>query len=555
MKRILPLSVVILLAGFIANSHGQADAVQAGLDAITKEAVQGQLEFLASDWTEGRNTGQKGAYLAADYIASMFKVYGLEPGGDVDSTTISRWEMMQGIRPVTFPTYFQNINMIQYEPGEDNELSLQVGEKTYYFNHETDFEVEASDISTEVEAPVVFVGYGYVNDDAGYNDFKGVDVKDKIILRLYGYPGYYDVTCEAYKKINENRRVSLRRLSRSKNNIAREKGALAIIEVNLEKDETYEWISNTPFRYNTRLYEGDEEPNPYTFRMKLPEDTISSNPPRITVSKRVMTEITKSSGLNLKEFAEKVKTTVKPASKEIAAKVRIKTSVNSKIVKARNVIGVIPGKDPDNIIVLGAHYDHLGIQDGYIWNGADDNASGTVGVMTIAKAIMAAGVQPEYTIVFCAWTGEEKGLLGSTYFVDHPYKPVENIKLYMNYDMISRDSPNDEEGNKIRMEYTKGYSGLEENVINNNEKYEMGLDISFQSSVRPRGGSDHTPFAQKDIPIFYFMAGFPREYHEADDHVSLVNWDKMVKIIKLGYLNIWKYSNNELMKEETEDKE
>jgi Zn-dependent M28 family amino/carboxypeptidase len=151
---------------------------------------------------------------------------------------------------------------------------------------------------------------------------------------------------------------------------------------------------------------------------------------------------------------------------------------------------------------------------------------------------MATGQQPEKTIVFAAWTGEEKGLLGSKYFADHPYKDG-NMLLNLNYDMISRDNTDDTLGVKCSMVYTKKYKVLEELATQNNEAFELGLDVNFRPSDRPRGGSDHSSFSAKDIPVMYFMAGFPPEYHQPGDHLNLVNWDKMTRIIKLGYLNIW----------------
>jgi Zn-dependent M28 family amino/carboxypeptidase len=279
--------------------------------------------------------------------------------------------------------------------------------------------------------------------------------------------------------------------------------------------------------------------------MKLPGETLDGDPTSVTVSKRVLNEILSGTGIDLEGFEGSVKDNLKPASSELQnKKIRIKTTVDSKLIRARNVVGVIPGKDTSEIIVVGGHYDHLGKHDGWIWNGADDNASGTVGVMTIAKACMATGEKPEKTIVFAAWTGEEKGLLGSKYFADNPYNDAKMI-LNLNYDMISRDNKDDTLGNKCSMNYTKKYKVLEELATKNNEDFSLGLDINFRPSERPRGGSDHSSFSAKDIPIFYFMAGFPPEYHQPGDHINLVNWDKMVRIIKIGYLNIWDLANSE----------
>ena len=236
---------------------------------------------------------------------------------------------------------------------------------------------------------------------------------------------------------------------------------------------------------------------------------------------------------------------MKPASKALAGKsVYFKTTVESELVKVRNVVGMIQGKDSSaGAIVVGGHYDHLGIHNGYIYNGADDNASGTVGMMNIAKACMATGEQPEKTIVFAAWTGEEKGLLGSTYFVDNLKDPYKDVKVYLNYDMISRDDEDDSLKNKCEMTYTAGESYLEEMTTKFTEEHNINLDIHMNPTTNKDGGSDHSPFAYKDIPFFYFMAGFPDEYHSPKDEVDKVNYVKMREIIKLGFLDVWELAN------------
>lgn len=554
MKKIQFASLALLVMFFSAEVSAQLNPKEKGLEAITKEAVQGQLEFLASDWTQGRGTGTAGCYMAADYIASIFKIYGLQPGGDILETEVSWREMMAGKKPEKYRTFYQKIDFIEYSDGGNHEFSLisASGALVYNFNYKTDFNVRPSDVGVEIDAPVVFAGYGYVNKEHGYDDFKGVDVKNKVVLCLSGYPGYSDTTSRAYKAFTKRDDRSPWRRQERKDRFAREKGALAIIEVDPSSAPTENWAGNIPFHYNDRMYEGYKAQSTfYDTRMKIPGDTISDDLTTIYISTRVLNELLDGTGINIARFADEVKNTMKPASKEIPGKkVHLKTSVNSKIVKARNVIGIIPGKDTTHFVVVGGHYDHLGTHDGYIWNGADDNASGTTGVMTIAKAFMSSGIKPEKTIIFCAWTGEEKGLLGSTYFVDHLPVPANNVSMYLNYDMISRNDADDTLGIKCSLMYTEGYKSFEDNTEKYNEDYEYGFDISFRSSSRPGGGSDHAPFARKGIPIMYYMAGFPVQYHQADDHVELVNWDKMVKIIKLGYLNVWDAANGEVKKDE-----
>jgi hypothetical protein len=546
MRRITCFIIIVLATSFFNFSSAQ-DAKEMGLNAITEQAVQGQLEFLASDWTEGRATGQPGAYMAADYIASIFKIYGLQPGGDVAYTKVSRAERREGKRPEKYGTFYQSFDLIEYEPGKEQSLALvnkgKEGTQTTIFGYHTDFGVRTSDVAVEIESPIVFVGYGFKDDKSGYNDFKGVDVKGKIILRMSGYPGHKDPESIAFQKIGEQSRWGI---YRAKNEAAAEMGVSAVIEIDPETDFAAYWADNLPFRYNSGNYEGEKaRASYYSTRMKLPGDDLAGSPTQLNVSNRVLNEILKGTGIDLVAFEESVVSSLKPDSKAIRGKVlRLKTSVDSKMIKARNVLGVLPGKDTSEIIVVGGHYDHLGIHDGWIWNGADDNASGTVGVMTIAKACMATGEKPEKTIVFCAWTGEEKGLLGSHYFADHPYNDAKML-LNLNYDMISRDNADDTQGVKCSMVYTEKHEIIKTLADQHNEKYGLGLDIRYRPSERPRGGSDHSSFSAKDVPVFYFMAGFPPEYHQPDDHVELVNFDKMTKIIRLGYLNIWELANTE----------
>ena len=549
MKKSTSLLLMLSLVPLLNQATAQ-DAKQKGLDAITMQAIQGQLEFLASDWMEGRSTGQPGAYMASDYIASLFKVYGLQPAGDMVSERPSREQRMAGIRPSSHRSFYQNFNLIETRAGENHELALiettPAGSRTQTFTYHIDFSVQAAGVSTEIQMPVVFVGYGLTDKENGYDDFKDVDVKNKIILRLSGYPGQDDPDSKAYRTFSQAWGTGRFALMRAKNNRASELGVAAVIEVDPESDVPESWASNLPFRVNTGNYEGEKpRESYYETSMSLPGTELEAGTVGITISLRLLNELCKGSGVDPLAFREEVKNSLKPASRLLAGKtLRIRTSVDSKLIRARNVVGVLPGKDTTEIIVIGGHYDHLGIHDGWIWNGADDNGSGTVGVMTLAKAFMATGEKPEKTLVFCAWTGEEKGLLGSRYFSDHPYNDAK-ILMNLNYDMISRDNANDTLGNICTMNYTRACSVFEKLAAKNAGDYNLDLDIRFRPSDRPGGGSDHASFSRLDIPVIYFEAGFPPEYHQPDDQIELVNWEKMTNIIKIGYLNIWDLANTE----------
>ena len=539
----------ILLAVVISYSlHAQEDALNKGLNAITQQAVQGQLEFLASDWTRGRGTGDAGSYMAADYIARMFKVYGLQPGGDIETIYPSREERSAGAVPRHIRTFFQNLELIEYYPGEEQKLSITSEYRgtieKINFVYRTDFFVNTSDVGMELKSPVVFVGYGMVDEENKYDDFAGLDVKGKVILRLAGFPGHRDPDSEAYKKFHSDDPSFVSNLYREKSSIAEEKGVAAIIEIAREGDPSPGWADNIPFRYNLPFYEGDEPLREIYTRMKLPGDEIGSWRSTISVTMRVANQIFKGTGVDLDDYEEKVMKSMKPASKILPGKsIEIKTTVNSRVIRERNVIGVLEGKNPEKVVVVGGHYDHLGELKGYIWNGSDDNASGTVGVLTLAKACMATRVQPEYTIVFAAWTAEEKGLLGSHYFVDHPLVPVENIQFYLNYDMISRNAPEDTLENQATLRYTQAYPEIEEMTRIHIKEYRLDMNPNFISMERPRGGSDFASFAASDVPILTFNAGFTSDYHQISDHSSKADIGKMTDIIRVGFLNVWRIAN------------
>lgn len=550
LNRLIIISAVLFLG--LSTSQAQQSAKDTGLKAINTAVIQGQLEFLASDWTQGRETGTDGAYMAADYIASMFKVWGLEPGGDTEQRRMSRSFRRSGPPPAPPKrTYFQYFNLVETYPGETQEFSVVTKNKDGFqsidFSYKTDFAISGGSTGMAGEVPVVFVGYGLKDDDKGYDDFKGLDLEGKIVVKLSGFPGHNDPDSKTYAKFkpedvqedNSQRARYMRMFGRRGGYPwARERGVLAVITINPNSDPTTQWLTNLPV--NAEI----NGPARSSVRKSLSRmgNSLRQSTIRFQVTQRVINEMVNGLDISFDDLEKKIAETGKPASQVLEGKyIKFKTSINSRMVRVRNVIGVLEGKDTTNAIVIGGHYDHLGVRDGWVYNGADDNASGTVGVMTIAKAMIATGEKPEKTIIFCAWTGEEKGLIGSSYFVDNHYDY--NLLCKLNYDMISRNSPGEDQDNKISMTFTSTFPLLKDLAEKHNADYGLDLDISFRGSEQPRGGSDHSPFAGAGIPIFYFMAGFPPEYHQPGDHVELVKWDKMLRIIKLGYLNIYELAN------------
>ncbi len=211
----------------------------------------------------------------------------------------------------------------------------------------------------------------------------------------------------------------------------------------------------------------------------------------------------------------------------------------------QNVLGKIEGKNPNEFVVIGAHYDHLGVDpmlaNDQIYNGADDNASGVAAVLQVAKAFLASGQQPERTVIFAFWDGEEKGLLGSEYFMLN-CQFTKSIKGYLNYDMIGRNS---NEANPAQMDYyyTEAYKSFGEWIEHDIKKYNLNLDPIHHAWDRPVGGSDNGSFAKRDIPIIWYHTNGHPDYHQPSDHTERINWEKLVDITKASFLNMWNLAN------------
>ncbi|OFY65939.1 MAG: hypothetical protein A2V64_09870 [Bacteroidetes bacterium RBG_13_43_22] len=528
MKRIglLIYGLLVFLSGY-----GQETPIEKGLKSITPDAIKAQLNFLASDWTEGREAGERGEYLAGDYIASMLQLYGVRPGGD--------YPRVRGFGQVQVSeqrTYFQNFTLLKTTPGEEQILRVKTIEggtiKTVSFERNIDFLVRSSYQDIDIEAPVVFAGYGFKNDKLKYNDFSNIDVRGKFVLKISGFPGF------AREKLTAD---ELSASSRETENMLRSMGIAGVIEFN--PGTTIVGYQPLPDFLNMSPSERRQRTGMPFARYSIPGKTSSEDMIRITVSAKAADHILKGTGILIDDYVKKAESAKPGAIPAMTDKtIYIRSVVSTTAVQVRNVIGVVEGNDPDQVIVLGAHYDHEGMANGYIWNGADDNASGTVGVLTVARAIMESGSKPEKTIVFALWTAEEKGLLGSRYYVDNLTYPLKNLRLNVNFDMISR-YVSDDKPNEATMTYTSSCTGFKELTEGNLKKYGIELDVIYESSDDPPGGSDHRSFVSAGVPVMRFKPGHREEYHTPYDEVPTLNWDIMEKIIKISFANVWELAN------------
>jgi Zn-dependent M28 family amino/carboxypeptidase len=529
-KFFFPMSLLFaLLFSFSPGSlSGQNSPQEKGLNEININVLSAQLGFLASDWMEGRRAGEKGELLSSDYISGMLSLYGVKPFGDRSRLPVSG----TGAAPVR--SWFQTFNLQRITPGDEQSMKLITTtgstEKTVEFTNNVDFSLTPSSTVT-IRGPVIFVGYGFRNSKLGFDDLGKTDLKGKFILRIAGTPAF------ANSKLT---RAEITASTAELEKLARESEAAGIIYIT-----SGAVIPSGIPELNMSPSENSPRPSQVNSRLSIPSKAASNELLWLTVSLKTANEILLGTGNNIDEYIKKSDTNQPYQLRPLAGKfIEVKTSAVKSLVPVRNVIGIIEGKKTDEYIVLGAHYDHMGMNDGYIWNGADDNGSGTVGVMTIAKAIMGTGIKPEKSVIIALWTAEEEGLLGSRYFVANPGFPLDHIKLNMNFDMISRYIA-DDKPDKVVMTYTASKSSFRDLTATNLKKHNISLDVDYQPSDDPPGGTDHRSFVAAGIPIMRFKPGHREEYHTPADEVSTIDWDIMEKIVKISFLNTWELANTE----------
>lgn len=511
---------------------GQVNPVERGLQTITSDAIKAQVGFVASDWMEGREAGERGEYLAADYIASMLQLYGVKPGGDY-----LRREELQNTQLAGGRSYFQNFVILKTLPDNDQTLELISNygdaESKVCFSQNVDFVMGPSYRSVEIKFPVVFAGYGFKNDKIKHDDFSKIDLKGKFILKIAGYPAFAD------RKLSP---AEINSSTLAAESYARKMGAAGILEFDpaspiVGKPGLREFMNMSPAeQIQTR--------NRPRALYSLPDKSVPDEFVRITVSANAANEILKGSGIIIDDYLKRADSGQPVVIPSITDKlILFKSKANTTQVAVRNTIGVIEGNNPDQVIVVGAHYDHIGTRNGYIYNGADDNASGTVGALTLAGAVMATGQKPEKTIIIALWSAEEKGLLGSHYYLRNLNYPLKNLRLNLNMDMISRYI-SDENKKGVELTYSKSFPHFRDITVANIKNYGIDLMINYQPSDNPPGGSDHISFAQAGVPIMRFKPGHREEYHTPYDEAGTLDWDIMEKIIRISFVNIWELANS-----------
>ncbi|MHA4807681.1 M28 family peptidase [Flavitalea flava] len=469
---------------------------------ITAADLATHLYIFAGKEFEGRETTTWGQRKAASYIENYFRSIGLQPGNK---------DSFQMVYPV-----FQ-----------DSLTSCSIRVNGHSFDLNKDFAVNASsnNTATLIGSEIIFAGYGI--SDSIQNDYKGLDVKGKIVMILNGLPGSRRSTGSGTSAPPFHRgNLS----SNFKVEAARRNGASALL------------IIQGGFPRNSF---GDKGP------LYREGNTDVSSPNLFYVSDKI-------AGLVMgDDFA--IARSGSPQPKSYPADILLQFSKQIECLQGSDVLGFLEGTDlKDQLVVLSAHYDHLGKMDTVIYYGADDDGSGTVGLLELAQAFAeakTAGKGPRRSVLFLANSGEENGLWGSAYYTDHPSYPLENTTVNLNIDMIGRIDPNRKKGDSTNYVYVIGDDKLSSdlhpiNVAQNKKYTKLELDYKYNDPKDPQRiyyRSDHYNFARNGVPIIFYFDGIHSDYHRPSDTPDKINYNLLEKRTRLVFYTAWEMANRDDM--------
>ena len=439
--RITTLIILLTVLGFTFAAGGPQQK-KAMFDG---QAAFDYVKALASDAMEGRESGEPGERMAADYIAFKLKEWGLEPAGANGG-------------------YFQDFTIEYHDVARDAALEVYAGGKARSFIYSEDWRQQRYSGSAAVTADIVFVGYGISAPEKQYDEYAGVDVKGKLVLFSTDSPRRFG------DKLADEAAMPARVKA------AQGHGACGVLTFRSETQTTG--------------FGG--------FRMNLKKDIYQADFPIVTLESKVVDFIFKHLLTDPRTAFQQVEMTAKPQSLVTGVRCALNLDVTFDEKRpARNVLAKITGTDKNlrgEYLILGGHYDHLGIDPaGDVFNGADDNASGTAVVMEVARTMKLNRAKPKRTVIFALWGAEEEGLLGSKYYTENPIYPLNKTVTYINLDMEG-------EGNG-RLSFSGVYyapfiwdivkPGLPEDLLANVETGRGGP-----------GGSDHTYFLSQGVPAY-----------------------------------------------------
>ena len=506
------MAFLSLVAALLISGCGafRSEGGGGGIGAISPDVMREHITYLASDSMMGRNTPSPQLDSAAEYIAREFRKIDLAP--------------CKG-------SYFQKVPLNIVGLGPENTLALAVKGVERAFELKTDFVPFEMTANASVTAPLLFAGYGITAPEYGYDDYGGLDVRGKVVLLLRHEPLEEDSASrfdgrEATPYSNVDTKVR----------IAREHGAVGVLMVTDPLNHLSLTPRGFPWPSLSKIIPADALPVTLATDETLKVPTVHVGP--------AFAEALFGSIDSLKAIQRSIDAGKKPSSYMVDAIVTVRTSTTIRDMSAKNVVGVVEGVDPalkNEVVVVGAHYDHVGSKkshvagEDYIYNGADDNASGTAGVLAIASAFRASTQPPRRTVLFILFAGEEKGLFGSQAYTTRPLFPLDSTVAMINLDMIGR-------GGKDTL-YVVGTSRSPDMVrINEEENRAVGFTLVYDQE-RFLARSDQANFLKNGVPSVFLHTGEHADYHKVTDESSRINFDKAARVARLAFLNAWRIAN------------
>jgi Zn-dependent M28 family amino/carboxypeptidase len=523
--------VLFIVCSCILVAYGQSNlpaGAQKAMNAIDAEKIRATVKYLSDDALQGRGTGQKGGDMAADWIAAQFKSYGLLPAGD------------EG-------TYFQQVNFFgvttdgkqtrfAFVPKSGPEMALKFADD-YVVTDQTHSQ------KSEIDAPIVFVGYGINAPEYNWDDYKGADLKGKVLLMLVNEPPSDDPNFFKGRALTYYGRWTY------KYEEAARRGAVGVILVHKTEMASYGWeVVCNSWAGESSLLRDDKDP-----KLK------SAGWVQLEVARK----LAQAAGMDLEKMLHDA---TSRSFKPVELPVRVKETIVSQVrpFASRNVIGQVKGSDAkasQQAILYTAHYDHLGIHPNEpgdnIYNGAADNATGCGILLELARVFAAAAEKPKRTMIFAAVTAEEQGLLGSKYLGQHPPIPAQNISLNLNYDDIQ---PLGEPQQLVvtGAERTSAYPLV--------QKVAQQFALAIQPDDHPEAGhyyrSGHFSMARVGVPAFSVNEGplfkghdsawgeekqrdyVAHHYHQpSDEYRADMDFSADAKLAKFGLVLGWEAAN------------
>ncbi len=509
---------------------------------ISPEGLASRLYFLASDFFEGRETTTRGQKLAANYLASEYRQLGLTPGGTDKSSD-----------PLSPSSYFQSFPVYRRTPRQSRlEVTIngdKVATSVFSGERHDDLSLFSTGGLSGATGGVVFGGYGIADDKLGYNDYaalsaKGITLTDKWLLILEDEPLSDSFTSllptpdrkpSSWSSQFINKRSALWKAGRPK-------GVLVVSDLNAPPHAAFAdrvaVASLNAQRVGT---------------LSLAEN--SDFPPTFGISSRLADQLLAPSNQTVAGLRTQINQTLKPSVFQLDKSVEVTATVEPFAgLRSENVLALIEGSDPKlkhEVLIISSHYDHLGINPALkgdqIFNGAADDGSGVVASLEIAQWFMRAkrdGFGPRRSILFVNFSGEEKGLLGSTYYSQHPVVPWERTVADINMDGVGGLDPKHPTGSKNYI-YILGTEELSTELIEVTRHLNRTLATNLDLTPNQGFNSDQYNFETQFVPYLYYSTGLTEKYHQPADEANTIDYSHFARVVQLIFATAWQVANQD----------